>query len=193
MYKTCSDCGYFTDEVSEITCPTCSGGLRFTMLPPAGVGVTNDENLSAEEVALMIPRTESVELPPAVRLAQIGTGIVIFLAVSRWGSRILMLLIGPDAEVTTQGQVVYLFAYTAFLYIAAALSGGAVAGAWSVNWVPQGIGVGIGVLALPLLLLILYRPDSLPIYLIGVLVTTAFTVLGAFVGHKLIRPSQFYT
>ena len=145
-----------------------------------------------EDEPVLIPKTESLELPPLVRLTQIGAGIFIFFAVSRWGSRILMLLIGPNAEVSTQGQAVYLFAYTAFLYIAASLSGGAVAGAWSVNWVPQGIGVGLGVLAIPLILLILFLPESLPLYLVGVLVTTGLTVVGAFIGHKLIRPSQYY-
>jgi hypothetical protein len=149
--------------------------------------------LPLEDEAAMVPNTEVLELPPAVRLAQIGAGIFIFFAVSRWGSRILTLLIGSNPEVTTQSQMVYLFAYTAFLYIAASLTGGAVAGAWSVNWVPQGIGVGLGVLAIPLVLLILFLPKSLPLYLLGVLVTTAFTVLGAYIGHRLVRPSQFYS
>jgi hypothetical protein len=192
MYKTCSDCGYFTDEVTESTCPSCSSGLRLTMLPPSR-GAMGENSVSAEEVALMVPRTEAMELPPAIRLAQIGTGIAIFFAVSRWGSRALTFLIGAEAQVSTQGQLFYLYGYTAFLYVAAAVAGGAVAGAWSVNWVPQGIGVGLGVLAIPLLVLILFMPDSLPIYLLGVLVTTAFTVLGAYVGHKLVRPSQFYS
>ena len=58
---------------------------------------------------------------------------------------------------------------------------------------PQGIGVGLGVLAIPLVLLILFLPESLPLYLLGVLVTTAFTVLGAYIGHRLVRPSQFYS
>jgi hypothetical protein len=161
------------------------------MLPPSGATAPSS-GVAVEEVAVL-PRSEAMELPPAVRLAQIGTGIVIFFAVSRWGARILTLLIGEEVEIDTTAQAAYLYGYTAFLYIAAALAGGAVAGAWSVNWVPQGIGVGLGVLAIPLLVLILYRPESLLIYLLGVAVTTVLTVLGALLGHKLVRPSQFYS
>lgn len=191
MYKTCPNCQYYSREMSESDCPECEGPLSLTMLPPIN---GDDPEASCEDEGASqdsIPRGESLELPLAVRVAQIGTGIFIFFAVSRWGSRILLMLIGSGAEVTTQAQALYLFACTAFIYVAASLAGGAVAGAWSVNWVPQGIGVGLGVLALPLLILILFMPESLPFYLIAVLVTTAFTVLGAFIGHKLIRPSQF--
>ena len=140
-----------------------------------------------------MPHTESLELPVGVRLGQIGAGIFIFLAVSRWGQRILFFLIGSGAQVDTAGQVAYLMGYTCFLYVAASLAGGAVAGAWSVNWVPQGIGVGFGVLAIPLLLLLLFLPESLPIYLIGVLITTGLTVLGAYIGHRVVRPCQFFS
>jgi hypothetical protein len=191
MFKTCPDCEFYTDVVSEGTCPDCGSGLQLTMLKPARSSLA--EGQAPEEEEAFVPNTESLELPPVVRLTQIGAGIFVFLAVSRWGSRILFLLIGEDAEVSTQGQAVYLFAYTAFLYAAASLAGGAVAGAWSVNWVPQGIGVGLGVLAIPLFLLILFLPESMPIYLLGVLLTTALTVLGAYIGHRLVRPSQFYS
>jgi hypothetical protein len=190
MYKTCPDCDYLTEETAEASCPECGGGLKLTMLPPKRAANEADP---ADDEPVELPRTEAMELPPIVRLAQIGTGIFVFLAVSRWGTRILGLLIGQDAEVSTRSQMIYLFAYTGFLYCAASLAGGAVAGAWSVNWVPQGIGVGLGVLAIPLLLLILFLPESLPLYLLGVLVTTCLTVLGAYIGHRLVRPSQFYS
>ena len=140
---------------------------------------------------LVCPANGIVGASPERSIGEIGAGIFIFLAVSRWGQRILILLIGSEAQVDTAGQAVYLFSYTAFLYVAAALAGGAVAGAWSVNWVPQGIGVGLGVLAIPLLLLIFLLPASLPVYLIGVLITTGLTVLGAYLGHRLVQPAQF--
>jgi hypothetical protein len=193
MYKACPDCEYFTEDASTTTCPECGSGLQLTMLRPARVGGGGAGAEPGDDDELVAPRTEALELPAAVRLTQIGAGIFIFFAVSRWGTRILSLLIGPDAEVTSQGQVVYLFVYTAFLYVAASLTGGAVAGAWSVNWVPQGIGVGLGVLAIPLILLILFLPESMPLYLVGVLVTTGLTVLGAYIGHRLVRPSQYYS
>jgi hypothetical protein len=166
--------------------------LKFTMLPPqTSRSESGSEDADADEWAA--PNLEAMELPLGVRLAQIGSGIGIFLAVSRWGSRLLIFLIGEKAEANTTGQAIYLFAFTAFIYVAAALAGGIVAGAWSVNWVPQGVGVGIGVLAIPLIFLVLFQPESVPLYLIGVLVTTVLTVLGALLGHKIIRPSQFVT
>ena len=124
-------------------------------------------------------------------MVQIATGILVFLLVSRWGGRILILLIGSNAQVATPGQAVYLAVYTCLLYVAAALAGGAVAGAWSVNWIPQGIGVGFGVLIVPLMLLLFFLPESLPIYLVGCGHHTGLTVLGAYLGHLLVRPAQY--
>ncbi len=191
MHKICGECEFYSVDVSQQACPECGSQLQLTMLPPPGTAA-EDPTLDAKEaIAVCAPRTESLELPLGIRVTQIGAGIFIFLAVSRWGQRILILLIGSEAQVDTTGQAVYLFAYTTFLYVAAALAGGAVAGAWSVNWVPQGIGVGLGVLAIPLLLLLFLLPESVPVYLIGVLVTTGLTILGAYLGHRLVRPAQF--
>ena len=100
-------------------------------------------------------------------------------------------MIGYDAQIDTAGQALYLLGYTCFLYVAASLAGGAVAGAWSVNWIPQGVGVGLGVLVIPLVLLLIFLPESLPLYLIGVAITTGLTVLGAYIGHRVVRPAQF--
>jgi hypothetical protein len=144
-----------------------------------------------ESPELLAPHVELLEQPLNVRMVQIATGILIFLLVSRWGARILILLIGSNARVATPGQAIYLAVYTCLIYIAAALAGGAVAGAWSVNWIPQGIGVGFGVLIVPLMLLLFFLPESLPFYFIGVVATTGLTVLGAYVGHLLVRPAQF--
>jgi hypothetical protein len=192
MFKTCPLCQFYSKDTSIDRCPTCGGPVQLTMLPPAGLtDVEVDPHTDRDECLIARPRTEALELPLAVRLGQIITGIAVFFAVSRWGQRALTFLIGVSPEVTTGGQAAYLFIYSCLLYLAASLAAGAVAGAYSVNWVPQGIGVGMGVLFLPLVLLVLFLPQSLPLYLIGVLITTALTVAGAYLGHRIIQPSQF--
>ncbi len=190
MHKICSECEFYSVDLSMTECPECAANMRLTTLPPAGLKLTASDEPEPEPVE-PVPSGEALELPLAVRLAQIGTGIFVFFAVSRWGTRILLLLIGSRTSVETSAQAAYLFVYTALLYVSASLAGGAVAGAWSVNWIPQGLGVGLGVLVFPLIILLIFAPESIPVYLIGVVVTTALTVLGAFVGHKLIRPSHF--
>ena len=178
---------YLAASLSELRDPAAGDDAA-----PTKAAAGEDPALELEEPEeVCVPHTESLELPLGVRLTQIGAGIFIFLAVSRWGQRILLFLIGSDAQVDTAGQAAYLLAYTCFLYVAASLAGGAVAGAWSVNWVPQGIGVGFGVLAIPLFLLLIFLPESLPIYLIGVAITTGLTILGAYLGHRIVRPAQF--
>lgn len=36
MPKICEPCGFYSVENTPTACPTCSGGLRFTLLPPQG-------------------------------------------------------------------------------------------------------------------------------------------------------------
>ena len=36
MPKVCEPCGFYSAENTPTACPTCSGGLRFTLLPPQG-------------------------------------------------------------------------------------------------------------------------------------------------------------
>ena len=191
MYKTCSDCDFATQDTSQKSCPHCGCWLQLTTLPPRSRSTAESDSNPDESAEAIKPQTELLELPLGMRLSQIGTGILVCLVVSRWGGRILILLIGSDAQAVTTGQMVYLIASTGIVYVVASLAGGAVAGAWSVNWVPQGIGVGLGVLAIPLLLLLYFMPASLPIYLVGVMVTTTLTILGAYLGHRLMRPAQF--
>lgn len=186
MFKVCGECDYFSQDTSLTECPDCSARLQLTSLPPKGVEIVTEN-----DAVLCSPVCEAMELPPVVRLAQVVTGVAIFFMVTRWGNRILFFLIGSDPDVNTAAEAAYLMGYTCFLYVAASLAGGAVAGAWSVNWVPQGIGVGLGVLAIPMILLLILLPSSVPIYLIGVMVTTLLKVLGAYVGHRIVRPSQF--
>jgi hypothetical protein len=114
-----------------------------------------------------------------------------FFAVTRWGSRAFQMLTPAELEIENGAQIWFVLGYMAFIYIVASLVAGATAGAWSVNWIPQGIGVATGVLLIPLILLTLIQPESPTWYLVGVFATTLLTLFGAFIGHKLIRPTRF--
>ncbi|MCA9148438.1 MAG: hypothetical protein KDA92_04025 [Planctomycetales bacterium] len=191
MYKHCPTCGFYSSDPETGDCPTCSTPLRLTMLPPSGEAAENVE-IPEIDPALLAPRCESMELPAPVRFGQVVGGCFFFMFVTRWGVRVLSVMIGGNA-VETGAQAAYVLACTGLIYVLASLIGGGVAGACSVNWVPQGIGVGIGVFALPILLMFFLIPESLPLFFLGILLTTPLTVLGAYLGHKVVRPSQFFS
>ena len=88
MHKTCDDCDFFTQDTSQQACPNCGSLLQFTMLPPRAAPGNGDPVPESEENnEICLPKMESMELPIGVRLTQIGAGIFIFLAVTRWGQR----------------------------------------------------------------------------------------------------------
>jgi len=43
---------------------------------------------------------------------------------------------------------------------------------------------------IPLIMLLVFRPESLPVFLITVAVTASLSVLGAFVGHVVVKPTR---
>jgi hypothetical protein len=193
MARVCSDCGYYNSEGDQQTCPECGNLLQFTMLGPP--------NSECEEEAPQAKpawqRTEEVEaevleLPLGVRFAQIGAGIGFYFVVRRWGTATLALCLAPALTESDPEAILATLGVIAIVaYIVAALVAGAIAGAWTVNWVVQGIGVGAGLFVLPLLWLLFVAPESLTLYLLVVLLTTAFTVFGAYLGHLLVKPSRF--
>jgi hypothetical protein len=193
MARVCSDCGYYNSEGDQQTCPQCGITLQFTMLGPPN-SECQDEASDAkpaweqtEEV-----ETEVLELPLGVRFAQIGAGIGFYFVVRRWGTAVLALCLAPVlTESDPESILVTLGIVAVVAYIAAALVAGAIAGAWTVNWLVQGIGVGTGLFVLPLLWLLFVAPESLTVYLFIVVVTTCFTVVGAYLGHLLVKPSRF--
>ena len=77
-----------------------------------------------------------------------------------------------------------------FLYCLSALAGGAVAGFWVRNWLPQGLGVACGVLFIPLLWMLVLTPENWPRFCITLALTSAFTVVGAFLGHLVVKPNR---
>jgi hypothetical protein len=195
MPKKCDHCGFFHSENGMTVCPDCGQELKFTMFVPPGCETEeNREPQGAHEAAAC----ELLELPWGVRLTQIGAGIGLFDIISYEVKHLFfgICLISGDnfhADKLQKMAIVYLMMTLAF-YVLGALAGGAIAGARSVNWVPQGIGVGIGVLILLLILYFLFGPVKgigLMGFAVLLSITTAMSVLGAFIGHKLVRPSRY--
>ena len=180
MAQVCSACAYYTAQADSTSCPRCGQRLQFTMLGPPSMHAEEEER--HEQPAWVRPPdhcVEVLELPLSVRLGQIASGIGAFFVMRRFGSLFLMVCFGDllfhesPVVVITASIVISLV-----IYGTAAILAGVIAGAWSVNWVPQGIGVGLGLFAIPLFLLALFIPQSLILYLMIVLVTTPLTVFG---------------
>jgi hypothetical protein len=94
---------------------------------------------------------------------------------------------------------IYLALMLIGVFALSALSAGAIAGAWCVNWVLQGAAVGLGYSAVVLFRLMLSLPldmvlnlqmplDLLAPLILVALVSTVLSVAGAFIGHLLIQP-----
>jgi len=134
---------------------------------------------------------EEVEAPWSFRYAQIGVGISSYFFVSRIAVPLILIPFGLALrDLPPQKLVVALGAMMLVLYCLAALAGGAVAGFWARNWLPQGLGVACGVLTIPLLFLLVFSPDNWPAFCIRLGMTSMMTVVGAFVGHLIVRPTR---
>jgi hypothetical protein len=196
MPKKCQHCNFFSPENDLTDCPDCGHELKFTMFAPPGYQAKEcDTPCSAEEWNDKSAAYELLELPIGVRMSQIGAGIGIYFLISRTIMNLFCVLCFESNDKLNLGQIViaYLLILLVF-HIIGALAGGAVAGIWSINWVPQGIGVGIGVFCLPLIMRFLFEPVSavdILAFLIIICITTAVSVFGAFVGHKLVRPTRY--
>lgn len=193
MAKYCSSCNYYTDDGTQHDCPTCGSVMQFTMLGRCG-GLP-DEPAPDEKPAWAVEDPNDwiqVEQPVEWRTAQISGGIVFyFIATFIWryvlaAFIIGMVVTGEDPVAVLRASILLTVAYC----VIAALVGGIIAGAATINWIPQGLGVAGGLLVIPLLLLFVFAPTSLPAYLITIVLTTGITVLGAFLGHKLMPPSR---
>jgi hypothetical protein len=106
---------------------------------------------------------------------------------------LFLILFSSENALPSAFTIIVAAVATVLIHCVSAIAGGAVAGAWSVSWIPQGIGVGLGALLIPLTLTLLFTPDWAPIMAqIGLIfITTAFAVFGAWLGHKVVRPSRF--
>ena len=197
MPKKCECCGFFDPENDLTECPNCDSALQFTMFTPPGYETQEQEEDygGAAPWSEHLANYEEMELPVGIRMAQIGAGIGAYFLVSRGVTRLVSGLFafgsGPmtfDELLTI--QIIFILTF----HVVGAIVGGAVAGAWSINWIPQGIGVGIGVFTIPIILFLVFAPahTGLTILFLAVICfTTMFAVLGAYLGHKVIRPSRY--
>jgi hypothetical protein len=144
--------------------------------------------------------SEPIEQPIKSRLTQIAAGIGFQFSVVCTGTWIIRQTHGDlITEVTSLALPLYLAAMLLGLVILSAMVGGAVAGAWCVDWVTQGLAAGLGYLAVVALNILLFIPWSwlneleFPPILVVVLaavvvVRVGLTILGALLGNLLIRP-----
>jgi len=171
--------------------------MRFTMLDPRGAPTaTATLEPGAEPEKPEWHDTykygyEEVEAPWSFRYAQIGIGISTYFIISRVAVPLILLPFAfavsdlkPDTAVLAIGLVAML------LYCLAALGGGAFAGFWARNWLPQGLGVAAGVLFIPLVIMLVFVPENWPKFCITLALTSVMTIVGAFLGHLLVKPTR---
>ena len=166
--------------------------MRFTMLDPrATATATLDPPTQPAWHDPLSYGYDEIEAPWSFRYAQIGIGVSTFSSVWCWGRRILMFLmgvplIGPPPEKTRVALVVGILAMNGL----AALAGGAVAGFWARNWIPQGLGMAAGAIAIPLTVALIIPPGSWPLFGITAATTSVLAVAGAFLGHWVVKPTR---
>ena len=192
MPKQCPKCDFWSEDNAPQACPECGAALRLTMFSRQSDQPAEAEGSAPAWKTISDDRFRTMEQPIGVRMAQIGSGITFYFCVSHWGGRMIeLLLLGTIGEADLDRVAVVVLFTSIALHVLAAVIGGIIASAWAVNWVPQGVGVGIGVFAVPLALLLVIHPQSLPVFLLLMGLTTVFSVLGAFFGHLLIRPMRY--
>jgi len=166
--------------------------MRFTLLDPRATATATLE--PPAEPAWHDPFIngyEEIEAPWSFRYAQIGIGISTYSSVWCWGRRILMFVmgvpfVGPPPEKTRVALVAGILIMNGL----AALAGGGMAGFWARNWIPQGLGVAAGAIAIPLAMALIIPPDSWPLFGITCAITSTLAVVGAFLGHWLVKPTR---
>lgn len=213
MAHVCRNCDYF-DESGTYTasCPTCGGNMRLTLLDPRATatatldppadratedrsecwrGSAHDTGTQSDWGDLYAYGYEEIEAPWTFRYAQIGAGVGAYFFVWRWGGRFLTSLSiasldGPADE----NQIMVLGIGGLILNCAAALFGGGAAGIWAKNWILQSLGVATGVFAIPLVGMLVFAPESWPMFCISLAATSVLTMLGAYLGHLLVKPTR---
>lgn len=170
--------------------------MQFTMLDPRGAATAT---ATLEPPANAKPEWhneykfgyEEVEAPWKFRYAQIGVGISSYFFMSRLAIPLILLPVAfavSDLRPNVAAGVI--LTVWLVLYCLSAVWGGAVAGFWARNWLPQGLGVAAGVLLIPLMFMIAFVPESWPKYCMTLGFTSVFTIFGAFLGHLLVRPTR---
>lgn len=213
MAHVCGNCDYFDGSGTHTSqCPSCGGNMRFTMLDPRSIATATldrpDEQPREpvrESSSARAPKSstkpawhdpyaygyEEVEAPWEFRYAQIGAGIGAYFFVWRWGRRIITLMVMTSPDGPPKGkELVALGVGILVLNCCAALFGGGAAGMWAKNWILQGLGVAAGVLVIPLVGMLIFVPESWPYFCVTLAATSALTMLGAFLGHWIVKPTR---
>jgi hypothetical protein len=171
--------------------------MRFTMLDPRGAATataTLEPPGEAEKPDWHDTYKygyEEVEAPWSFRYAQIGVGITSYFLISRLAVPFILLpFIVAFSEMPPGTAALAVGLMALFLYCLAALGGGLMAGFWARNWVPQGLGVAGGVLVIPLVMMLIFAPENWPMFCVTLMFTSMSTVLGAFLGHILVKPTR---
>ncbi len=105
MAKMCGSCSYYDADGDLHVCPECGAELQFTMLGPPNAQLNEeDESAAPAWERPEASQTELLELPLAVRLSQITTGIIFYFLVWRYGAKALTfcfkdMLMHEDATV----------------------------------------------------------------------------------------------
>ena len=209
MAHVCRDCDYFDGSGTHTSCcPSCGGNMRFTLLDPRATATATlddpaEDPSEPSQGPSLEPSTkpawhdpyaygyEEIEASWETRYAQIGAGIGAYFFVWRWGRRFItsLVLTSLDGPPTDQ-QLLALGIGVLALNCVAALAGGGAAGIWAKNWILQGLGVAAGVLAIPLVGMIIFAPESWPLFCITLAATSVLTMLGAFLGHLVVKPTR---
>ena len=189
MGYICGSCDFFDAEAARgATCPSCGGGMR----DPCPTAIATLER--PEEGDWKDPYVfgyEEVEAPWSFRYAQIGIGISTYSFVWCWGRRIVTLLLSPSlSDMPKHKAQLVLSVVILIINCVAALAGGAAAGFWVRNWIPQGLGVAFGAIALPLIVTLIFPPPSWAGFCLTLAVTSVLAVVGAFLGHWLVKPTR---
>ncbi len=213
MAHVCRHCDYFDGSGTHTSsCPSCGGNMRLTLLDPRATATatldppadrsTEDPKVFRRGVSQEMPTEpdwndpyaygyEEIEAPWAFRYTQIGAGLGAYFFVWRWGGRFLTSLYVSSLDSPAHNQqIVGLAIGTLILNCVAALVGGGAAGFWAKNWIVQGLGVAAGVFAIPLVSMLIFAPESWPMFCLSLAATTILTMLGAFLGHLLVKPTR---
>jgi hypothetical protein len=185
--------------------------MRLTFLGPPGQPVVANQRptLGRSDWEREYARlSEPIEQPIKARLTQIIAGLGFQASVFKIGTWIIRhthkemledLLNEMLSGVGPLSVPLYLLALILGLFALSTLVGGAVAGAWCINWRLQGMAVGLwflGGVALDMALFVpwsMFSQVGLPPMLLASLgavslIVVTLTTLGALLGHLLIRP-----
>ncbi|MBI3840175.1 MAG: hypothetical protein HY288_19815 [Planctomycetia bacterium] len=193
MPYVCGRCDFFDVEGARgSACPSCGGDMRFTMLDPrATATATLDEPTQPAWQDAFAYGYEEIEAPWSFRYAQIGVGISTYSFVWCWGRRIVTLFIGAPLSGSRPEKTQFALGVGILVMnCLAALAGGAAAGFWARNWIPQGLGVAAGAIGIPLVFALIFPPGSWPLFSITLAATSALAAAGAFLGHLLVKPTR---